>query len=436
MSASLACADAGARVVLLEAAARLGGLTSSVRREGIVVDLGQHVFLRCCSAYRSLLDRIGATGMTVLQERLDIPVLRAGAPAVHLRRAVLPAPFHLAWTLATYPLVSPQQRLVAARAAWRLKRMSLSDCSLDASSFGSWLASQGVSQRAIESFWDLFVLATLNVPAAEASLALALKVFRTGLLERAAAADIGVHCAPLSDVLGGPTERSLRRIGADVRLRTMVRAVVPSTDGTLSVAAGGDQLRADAVVLAVPHDRVTQLLPSQAGLDRDSYSRLGSTAIVNAHLFFDRPVMGVPFAAALNAPVQWVFDRTAATGLGRGQYLAVSISAADAIVDLPLSRLREQVLNSLVALLPAVRGAVLERFLATRIRQATFRQAPGSAAMRPGPRTKVANLFLAGAWTDTGWSATMEGAVRSGRSAAACALAAVGMQSQSLGVVI
>ena len=78
MAAALGLADAGADVVLVERRARLGGLTSSFRRNGLWFDNGQHVFLRCCTAYRAFLDRIGATELFHLQDRLDVPVLAPG----------------------------------------------------------------------------------------------------------------------------------------------------------------------------------------------------------------------------------------------------------------------------------------------------------------------------------------------------------------------
>jgi uncharacterized protein with NAD-binding domain and iron-sulfur cluster len=63
-------------------------------------------------------------------------------------------------------------------------------------------------------------------------------------------------------------------------------------------------------------------------------------------------------------------------------------------------------------------------FFVTRERHATFRPAPGTAALRPSAVTATEGLFLAGAWTATGWPATMEGAVRSGTAAAAALLTA------------
>jgi uncharacterized protein with NAD-binding domain and iron-sulfur cluster len=101
----------------------------------------------------------------------------------------------------------------------------------------------------------------------------------------------------------------------------------------------------------------------------------------------------------------------------------MSLSAADDLTDVPVRTLRERLVPELVALLPEAADATVVDFFVSRERHATFRPEPGSGALRPGARTASPGLFLAGAWTDTGWPATMEGAVRSGESAATAVLA-------------
>jgi uncharacterized protein with NAD-binding domain and iron-sulfur cluster len=182
----------------------------------------------------------------------------------------------------------------------------------------------------------------------------------------------------------------------------------------------------DQVVLAVPPPAAETLLPpGSVALPEGWAARLGSSPIVNVHVVLDRKVMDLPFVAGVGTPVQWVFDRTVQSGLtGGGQYLAMSLSAADDLIDVPVRELRERLLPELVALLPEAADATVLDFFVSRERHATFRPEPGSGALRPPARTLVPGLFLAGAWTDTGWPATMEGAVLSGESAAAAALAA------------
>jgi squalene-associated FAD-dependent desaturase len=426
MAAALASVDGGASVTLLEAHRWLGGATASFRREGLTIDTGQHVFLRCCTAYLGFLGRLGVLDRTSIQPRMDIPVIAPGRRTARLRRTSLPAPLHLGWSLALYPFLSPADRARAVRAALSLRRVDPLDPRADRQSFGSWLSERGQSPEAVRYLWDLFGLPSLNLPATEAALSLAAKVFRTGLLERNDAADIGVPSVPLLQLHGDPAARVLETAGADVRLGAKARAVLADAGGVTGVVLDGDTVEADAVIVAVPNERVTELLPSAALADPTGPARLGSSPIVNVHVVYDRPVMSLPFVAAVDSPVQWAFDRTRAAGLGRGQYLAISLSGADAYIDRPVEDIRAEFLPALEALFPRATEVNVERFLVTRERTATFRQAPGTAALRPGPATAVPKLFLAGAWTDTGWPATMEGAVRSGITAARHALRSVG----------
>jgi squalene-associated FAD-dependent desaturase len=424
LSAAITCADAGVDVLLLESRGRLGGATFSFGREGMLVDNGQHVFLRCCTAYRGFLRRIGAESRTVLQPRMSIPVVAPGGRTGWLRRNGLPAPLHLASCLSLYPFLGPLERLRAAWAALALAR-EVQTPALDRRTFGAWLREHRQSDRAIENLWNLIALPTLNLPADEASLALAVTVFRTGLLDASDAGDIGYADVPLSELHAEPAARAIASAGGVVRTRAAVRAIEPGSTGKLGVLAGGERIEAAAVVLAVPHEDAADLLPPGAIPDAPALRLLGRAPIVNVHVVFDRPVIDVPFAAGIGSPVQWVFDRTRQSGLdaGHGRYVVVSLSGATRELGERTQELRRRFLPALGAMFPAALGAKVDSFFVTREPAATFRQAPGTAGLRPGPVTGVPGLFVAGAWTDTGWPATMEGAVRAGRAAASAAIA-------------
>src|SRR6266536_1694711 len=381
IATALAAADGGARVTLLEARPRLGGATFSFQREGLELDNGQHVYLRCCRAYQSLLERLGVRELAPLQPRLDVPVLAPGGRMGRLRRGNLPAPLHLAGTLARYPYLNWSDRLGVVRAALALRRLDPADQRLDQRSFGSWLADQGQSRAATDALWELVGLPTLNARTDQASLQLATMVFKTGLLTARDAADIGYSRVPLSRLHGEPAARALGEAGVRVRMRCHA---------------------------------------------------LGISPIINLHVVYDRVVTTLPFAAGLGTPVQWVFDRTESAGLdpSRGQCLAVSLSAAHDEVELPVAALRDRYLPALAELFPAARHASVTSFFVTRERTATFLAAPGTAALRPAAETALRGLFLAGSWTSTGWPATMEGAVRSGLVAARAALRSLGRTRQ------
>ncbi|MET9296545.1 hydroxysqualene dehydroxylase HpnE [Streptomyces sp. NPDC003077] len=437
VTAALALADAGARVTLVEARPRLGGLVFSFRRRSpvgeLTVDNGQHVYLRCCTAYDWFLDRLGARHLVPLQDRMDVPVLDADRMRLgRLRRTALPVPLHLAKSLALYPHLSLAERAAVGRAALALKGLDPDDPALDRADFAGWLRRHGQSDRAVEALWDLVGVATLNARAGDASLGLAAKVFKTGLLSDPGAADIGWAHVPLGEVHDTRARAALERAGVRVALRARAAAVSRTDEGGWRVAVesgpdGREQLDADAVVLAVPQRETHALLPDGSLADPGRLLDIGTAPILNVHVVYDRKVLRRPFFAAVGSPVQFVFDRTDASGLtGPGQYLAVSQSAAQEEIDLPVAELRARYLPELERLLPAARGAGVRDFFVTRERTATFAPTPGVGALRPAARTQNPGLYLAGAWTATGWPATMESAVRSGLAAAREALVELG----------
>ena len=459
-TAALALAEAGLPVTLVESRSRLGGLACSFRREtaggALTVDNGQHVHLRCCTAYQWFLDRIGGRRLAPIRGRLDIPVLHAGTRRLgRLRRTALPAPLHLAPALGRYPHLTPAERLAAARAVLALRRLDPADPALDDVDFAAWLRRHGQSPRAVAALWDLVGVATLNAHAPHASLALAATVFRTGLLGAADAADLGWARVPLGRLHHTLARAALERAGVRVLLSTRARALArepgggwlarvehrgtrahraaddaPAADG--APTPGVETLRAAAVVLAVPPGEAHRLLPPGALPDPGRLLKLGAAPILNIHVVYDRRVLYRPVLAVLDSPVQWIFDRTEAAGLaeatdGRGgQYLALSQSAAHDDIDRPVAELRRRYLPALAALLPAARDARVTDFFVTRERAATFAPAPGTRRLRPAAATREPGLCLAGAWTATGWPATMEGAVRSGLTAAREVLRTVG----------
>ena len=415
--AALDCADAGASVTLVEVRPRLGGAAYSVARDELWIDNGQHVFLRCCAAYRALLARLGSESLVAVQPRLDIPVLAPGRPAVRLRRSGARPPLHLAGALLRYSHLSLRERISAGRAALALGRQPFDD----SRTLGDWLTEHGQSPRAIATLWDLIALPTLNLRAAEASLALGAFVFQRGLLADAAAGDVGLHRAPLQEIIGDPAGRALAGAGVTVHLRWPVQRVT-SIGGRFAVVGADSWLGADGVVLAVPHDRAAALLPAEALRGAAWPGALGSSPIVNIHVVYARPVLEHRFAAGVDTPVQYVFDRTPPQWRER-QYIAVSLSGASEEMTMSTAALRERYVAALAELLPAAREAHVERFIVTKEHAATFRATPGTAALRPAAATALEGVVLAGAWTATGGPATLESAALSGHAAAAALLA-------------
>ena len=220
---------AGARVTLVEVRPRLGGAAYSFEREGLRIDNGQHVFLRCCTRLpRAAGADSAASGGVYVQPRLEIPVLSPGRPAALLR--ALGAAGAAASGGRARALPASDDSPAPARGARGAGAGAPGPGALralDERDLGrvAGRARPGPARRSA-ALWDLIALPTLNLPAAQASLALGAFVFRKGLLERADAGDIGFHRRPLSEIVGEPAERALRAAGVEVRLGWRARAAL------------------------------------------------------------------------------------------------------------------------------------------------------------------------------------------------------------------
>ncbi|MGA8296403.1 MAG: FAD-dependent oxidoreductase, partial [Acidimicrobiales bacterium] len=209
---------------------------------------------------------------------------------------------------------------------------------------------------------------------------------------------------------------------------TKVQAIETAGDGESRRATGvitdSGRVDADAVIVAVPHRQAAEIVPPSPRFDPAALGGLGSSPIIDVHVVYDRKVTDLSFAAAVDSPVQFVFDKTAASGLdpSDGQVLAVSVSGADDQHGERPEVLTERYVRALEALFPKAREAKVLDAVVSREHEATFRGVPGTAALRSKTDSGTSGCFLAGAWTDTGWPATMEGAVRSGNAAARSAL--------------
>lgn len=410
ISAAVEAAGRGARVTLVERRPFLGGKAFSFTepRTGVEIDNGQHVHLGCCTAYMSLLARLGSTGLTALQPALHVAVRdRAGVHGVLAARA-LPAPLHMGPAFARYGLLTRAERLRALRALAAIAALGPAGRdALDHVAFGEWLRAHGQRDAAIERFWDVVILPTCNDRSDRVSAALAMFVITEGLMRTRGGASIGWALVGLSHLVDAPARRVLAQAGGAV---VTGRAVVAADGGGVDLD-DGSRIDADAVVLALPPARARAACPRALPDDPD----LGESPIVNVHLWYDRPVLDHPILAVVDSPVQWMFDRTAITGEGApGQHVALSLSAARDEMGVPRPDLADAMDREVRHLLPRARHATLADWAVTKDARATFAPAPGQAARRPGPRTPLEGVVLAGTWTATGWPATMEGAVRSG----------------------
>jgi squalene-associated FAD-dependent desaturase len=375
---------------LHEARPTLGGAVQTLpRREGDPEpppDNGQHIALGCFTEYLGFLDRVGQSS-SVRRVPLQLPVLDERG-----RRAAI-APSALALLRYRHVPLGDRVGILRALARWG---------DAEGETFGDALRARGQSQQAIDRFWDVFIRPALNLRCEDASAEAGDFTVRTALLGKKRDSDLLLPLLPLGEMHGDAAGRALEAAGATVLLNGRVESL--------------DQLVADAIVVAVPPRESARLLG-------EPEPELEDSPIVSVHLWFDRALLDSPLAALLGSDAHWVFDRGQLTGSPpeRGQYLTVVSSGAPELMELRGRELVERIAAELTGRLGR---AELLWSRVSREPTATIAVRPGSEAQRPGPLTGRPNVTRAGAWTGTGWPATMEGAIRSGLAAARALTAA------------
>ena len=280
---------------------------------------------------------------------------------------------------------------------------------MDDITFEEWLLARKQSPHAIRSLWNLIVLPTLNGDTSRVSADLALMVFQEGFLRSRHGANVGWAKVGLSELLAGAARRYIEERGGELRLEEGIRAVEVEGGEVSRLRAGSGEVTADAYVIALPVESVLDVLPDVVRDDAffARIGRIGTSPIVNVHLWYDRPVWRRGFAAFLNTPVQWVFNKSKLWGeSGAGQYLDISLSGAhDLFIDLPSSEIIQLFTKEMFALFPATRGAELVRSLVVKQRDATF-------DARAGRRSAAANAGDAAAESVPGGRLDADGLAR------------------------
>ncbi len=416
MAATAALAGAGFRVTLLEARPYLGGRAASfpIQARGHtaeVIDNCQHVLLGCCHNLLDLYERLG------VRERIrffeEYYFLEPGGRLSVLRAGLAPPPLHLAGSFLRLRFLDVRSKLAVLRALAALNKDRFRE-DLDHITMQDWLAEKRQPRAAVEGFWRPVLVSAVNEELDRMAARHGFQVFLLAFLSSRESARMGLPDVPLGELYAPGAWAGLPNV--QIRLRAAVDRIVVHAGSACGVLVNGERLEAAYVVAALPFDRLPAIVP-EAGVDP---TRFQYSPITGIHLWFDRPVTDLPYAALLGRTIQWFFNKSG------GSYLQVVVSASRQLVSKSRGEVVELAVRELGEFLPSVRQARLEASRVIKELRATFSARPGLEQVRPGPETRVANLFLAGDWTRSGWPATMEGAVRSGYLAAEAVTRAAG----------
>jgi hydroxysqualene dehydroxylase len=457
LSAASALAEAGRRVLVLEARGQLGGrATAFVDREtGELVDNGQHVLFGCYRETFRLLRRIDAEGNVRMQPSLEVPYLDESGRRSVLRCPALPSPLHLVAGIFGWDALSWGARLsvlrvavplLAARRSFRLKAEATRSQQERAAASGApradsappfepvasafrrketvdeWLTRHGQKGRLREWLWEPLAVAALNQSPHEAAAEPFLKVLAEMFGPSRADSSLVLPLKPLHEMYALPAQRYIESRGGEVRLNALARVKIQA--GRIAgIEVRGESLAISQVVAAVPWFALESLLIGDTTPMAPivaAASGMAAKPIVTVNLWYDRPVMDDVFVGLPGREMQWVFDKRRAFGEA-ASHLSLVASGADALVGADNAALVALAAREVAASIPGARGAVLKRGTVIREKHATFSLAPGEPA-RPGVETPVEGLVLAGDWIETGLPGTIESAAAAGHLAAQSAM--------------
>ncbi len=430
LNAAAALAQAGLQVTLLERRPYVGGRAYSYPHPALeeVVD-SQHVIVGCCT---NLIDFCNTAGLADKirwydrQTWLEPATATRAVQASTIEISSVPAPLQYAGSFLRAPMLNLADKLSIASGL-----LGLADGSPqpDTESVAQWYHRTGQTERAIRHLWEPLIIATLNDTAENCSMRYAGKVFYELFLKNSTGGRLGIPTVPLSEFYAAGADL-VRAHGGRIELRSGVEQLTQQPDGRWQLQCGEQTFTADDVILALPFEQTQRLISTMSLPNADGEATKADLLAKMAHfthspfisilLWYDRQITDLDHAWLLDSAIQWFFHKSRIRSYppDRGSYVELVIAGSR--TELPMTR--EQILTPALAELqrffPDVARATLLKSGILKEARATFSVTPGQDAHRPGQRTSLPGLYLAGDWTATDWPATMEGAARSGRQAA------------------
>ncbi len=431
LAAGCALAGSGFRVTLFERRPYLGGRASSYQHPGTgeVVDNCQHVLLGCCTNLIQFYERLGVENKIRWYDRLTF--LEPGGRASVIAPSKLPAPLHNAPAFLRAACLDLSDKLAIGMAMAALAPAAPRD---SGETFLNWLHRHAQTKQAIERFWKPVLVSALNEELDRMSVPYAAQVVRESFLKSAAAGRMGVPTVPLTELYSVAGDYIASR-GGEIRFRSSVESFLPESDD-VKLFVSGEQTSFDFVILAVPFDVLSRMLPQASAAEplRKALARFETSPITGIHLWFDRQITDLDHAVLLDRTIQWMFHKSKLLGRDQnenGSYVELVVSSSKTLVEKSRAEIVELAVAELREFFPGARDAILVKSTVIKEIHATYSPQPGVDVYRAGSGTVWPRVFLAGDWTATGWPATMEGAVRSGYVAAESVARAAGLEGTS-----
>jgi zeta-carotene desaturase len=440
LSAATSLAAQGFSVTVLEGRQVLGGRAYSFidPQTGDSVDNGQHLFMGCYRETQTFLKRINTLHHLHFQKNLTVNFVGDNQRQAKLFCWPLPSPFHLLSGLIGLSTVSWADRFRLLYVYKGLKDAERNPEMLQGITVEQWLILCKQSEQVRRYLWDLIAIATLNEDPKIASAAPFAVVLRQAFFEKREASSLGLSRVGLSDLYVNAAQQFIQDRGGEVLTKSPVAELeIHDNRARGVVLRDGTRFEADWIISAVSAAACLKLIPPALREQEPVFERMAQlryAPIISLHLWFDREISGKTIVGLLDTHIQWFFNKskilkdspssqrekfilspeTQESFGDRRHYISLVISGAHAFTEWPEKKLLAMALEELRRLFPQAREASLVRSLVIKENQATLSPTVNSDALRPPNQSPLANLLIAGDWTNTGLPATIESACLSG----------------------
>ena len=445
INAALHLARHGCRVTLIESKHRIGGRVGSYvdAESGQSIDYCQHVGMNCCATLKQWIEDTDQSPFWTEQNALHF--VSFNGKRIRVAAWPLPIPLHLTGLLFRWPQLKLSDRIRVGIGLLRLKRLQR-DKTMTSRLAIHWLRANGQNERCIQNFWGTILVSALGEQVDRVTLEATHKVLIDGFASDRRAFHLLIPNRPLSKLLDDCVTKKLLETGVELRLGQIVKGIAKGHSDSIQLKLQGESENSgdlfDAVICAIPWNKISDILPVEAKSDVLLASDLQSSPITGIHTWWDRPWLLEPHAILINRLCQWVFPapESHSDGISKGNsnqtrehYYQIVISASHILPTGNADAILKLVKQDLSEIFPEASIATMLRGRVVTDPNAVFSVAVGHESSRLSSSVCAEHrIWLAGDWTRTEWPATMEGALRSGVLAAQELLSYFG-RSASLG---
>jgi squalene-associated FAD-dependent desaturase len=420
LAAAVDCSSRGLSVLVVEQKPRLGGRTYSFLHQetGDEVDNGQHLMMGCYHSTLKFLRLIDRLDRVEIQKNLSITFRRTNHGSSTLSAVNLPAPFNVLVGLLRLNILTLSERLSLLRVGLELIiKNPDTNKHLQSITVAQWLNETKQPSANKKYLWNIIAIGALNDVPEKISAALFVKVLKSAFFGKRKNSSIMIPKSGLSTVLVEGAEKHIVTNGGTILTNTSVKRIEIKNSTIQSVELdSGAVVNPKTIISAIPYFDIPKIFENPENIGLHNLDKFISSPILSIHLWFDVHFIQEEFAALIDSPIHWVFNKSKIYGREhkRLMYLALVISGAHDLINTEKEQLVQMAHKELQRFYPASAVAAIVHSLIIKEKRATFSPMVGMEQHRPSHETSIKNLFLAGDWTNTKLPATIEGAIQSG----------------------